>query len=105
MFINAGNDLIQIKHGKHCHKIYIKYEPQIYEENFSNCSSKHLHKAYKRNWQGMSIKILLLRESKANTCSPLKDTWLADLKYLTKFGQFIEPYEKETEQLKYTSKI
>lgn len=62
--------------------------------NYSNSSPKHFHKAYKRNWQGMLTEIFLLRESKANTCSTLKDTWLADLKHLTKFNQLIEPYKE-----------
>ena len=40
----------------------------------------------------MPIKILLLRKSKANTCSTLRDTGLADFKQLTKYGQYIKSY-------------
>lgn len=61
-------------------------------EQVVQSSLLNIYKAYTRNWQGTSIKILLLRESKANICSTLRDTWLANFQYLTKYGQFIKPY-------------
>lgn len=76
---------------KHCHKTSIINESQVCGVNCSVNSPEHLQSIHKK-LAGMPIKILLLRKSKATTCTTLRDTGLADFKQLTKYGQYIKSY-------------